>query len=54
LSEDILKRAMGYRNRAQLYLKNFEKEKIEGNREKAGEALWGGLGLLFDVKVKFK
>jgi hypothetical protein len=49
LSEDILKRVMGYRNRAQLYLKNFEKEKIEGNREKAGEALWGVISCLINA-----
>ncbi|MEM0007857.1 MAG: hypothetical protein QXR89_06305 [Candidatus Bathyarchaeia archaeon] len=54
MNEDILKRVVDYRNRAKLYLKNFEKEKVEGNKEKAGEALWGVISCLINALALFE
>lgn len=40
---------MEYRDRARTYFKNFEKERMKGNREKAGEALWGVVSCLINA-----
>lgn len=38
-----------YRKRASFYFKNFDKEIREGNKEKAGEALWGTVSCLVNA-----
>jgi hypothetical protein len=39
-------KAKEYRERASRYLRNFESEQQKGDREKAGEALWGVVSCL--------
>ena len=38
-----------YRSRATLYLENFHEEALKGDREKAGEALWGAVACLLNA-----
>jgi hypothetical protein len=45
----IIKRAMDYRERARIYLENFEEDRRRGDREKAGEALWGVVSCLINA-----
>jgi hypothetical protein len=47
--EEMLIRVENYRERASFYFSNFEKEMREGNKEKAGEALWGVVSCLVNA-----
>lgn len=46
---ETLTKVENYRERASLYFRNFEKEMREGNKEKAGEALWGAVSCLVNA-----
>jgi HEPN domain-containing protein len=45
----IIKKTNEYRERASRYLQNFEWEMERGDREKAGEALWGVVSCLINA-----
>lgn len=45
----IIKNTREYRERASRYLLNFEWEMEKGDREKAGEALWGVISCLINA-----
>ncbi len=47
--DNILKKAKEYRARASRYLQNYEREIEKGDREKAGEALWGVVSCLINA-----
>jgi len=51
MNEDIIRITQGarkYRERASRYLQNYEWEMEKGDREKAGEALWGVISCLIN------
>lgn len=49
MTEEMLNKVKNYRERASFYFSNFEKEITEGNKEKAGEALWGVVSCLVNA-----
>jgi len=57
MKEDILRileKTREYRERASRYLLNFEWEMEKGDREKAGEALWGVVSCLINALYLLK
>jgi len=49
MREEIIERVKDYRERASRYFGNFEEERRKGDREKAGEALWGVVSCLVNA-----